>query len=344
MSRRLALLLLAWMTAGCAHLPASGQAAPGGYEIATEAGRVRVSHGFGAADLEQGAPVGPDSMFRIASLTKPFTAVGVLALVEDGRLSLDAQLGAPLPDVPEAWRPITVRQLLSHTSGLTGDFQLLLAHRTEDMSPRGLTDLYRGQPLTGPPGSAWAYSNLNYWLLGRVIEAVSGRPYADYLRERVLAPAGLTATREGRQDDIIPGRVRGYAPGADGAWRNTPYFSQTLGYSAGGLISSPREMARWYEALGEGRIIRPATLALALSPVALADGRSSGDGFGWRLTTIGGCPAAEHGGSSIGFVAYVVWVPARRLFVGEFRNADGPEPQDQARALAARLLGPRGCR
>jgi CubicO group peptidase (beta-lactamase class C family) len=343
-SARLAALLLAGFMAAGPHAFAAIPAAPGGYEIATEAGRVRISHGFGQADLEQAIAIGPDTMFRIASLTKPFTAVAVLALVEDGRLSLDARLGALLADVPQDWRPITVRQLLSHTSGLTGDFEPLLAHRTEDLSPRELTDLYRGRPLEHAPGAAWAYSNLNYWLLGQVIEAVSGRPYADFLRDRVLEPAGLEATREGRQQEIIPRRARGYGRGADGAWRNSPYFSQTLGYSAGGLISSPREMARWYEALGEGRILRSSTLALALAAAPLADGRPSGDGLGWRLTSIGGCPAAEHGGSSIGFVAYVVWIPSRRLFVGEFRNADGPEPAEEARATAVRLLGGRDCR
>lgn len=306
--------------------------APGGVEV-TARGRAVHIRANGYADLEQGQIMRRDAVLRIASLTKQFTAVAVLGLVEDGRLSLDDRLVQRLPDCPVAWQQITIRQLLSHTSGLSGSLAPLIAHIHDDLTPRQLIDLYANLPVA-TPGERWAYANLNYWILGLVIEASAGEPYAAYVWRRALEPAHLIDTRIGDARDIIPRRIHGYERTDAGTYENARHFSSTLGYAAGGYVSSARDMARWYDALTQGRIISRETLELALAPVRLNDGAPAPYGLGWYLSTIDGHLLAHHGGSTFGFRSYVYWRPDTGAFAGIFLNSSGDdEPQAEALAL-----------
>ena len=310
--------------------------APGGVEIQAEREHVTHVRAYGYADLEQGVRMHDDTVVRIASLTKQFTAVAILRLVQDGPLALEDTLARRLPDCPPAWRGITLRQLLSHTSGLSGDLALLFARIHDDLTPRQLIGVYAALPLASTPGTRWAYANINYWILGLVIEATSGQSYADYVREHVLAPAGLSSTQIGDWATIIGHRARGYAQSADGRIVNTRHFSTTLGYSAGGFISTAGDIARWYGALGRGRIISLDLLHQAVTPVLLESGESSGYGLGWYVSDADGRILAHHGGSTFGFRAYVYWRPDDGAFAGVFLNSEGDEPQAAARLLLGR--------
>jgi CubicO group peptidase (beta-lactamase class C family) len=308
-------------------------ARPGAVLVLARSDRILIAKGFGHADLEQGGRLGPDSVVRIASLTKQFTAVAVLRLVQDGRLGLDDQLGQRLPDCPVGWREITIRQLLSQTSGLTDDMGPIFGDPMRDRTADELLGPYRDRPLAAPPGTVWRYSNLNYWILGELIERVSGEPYAAYVSRHVLTPA-MTRTRYGSHVDLIAGRARGYEGGA-GGWTNARYFSPTIGYAAGGFVSTPRDMAVWYAALGRGEIVSPAMLALAGTEAHTKDGRPTGYGLGWYVSIIDGERVLHHGGSSIGFESYVYWRPSDGRFAGVFKNSSDSEgePTDAARAL-----------
>lgn len=308
-------------------------AAPGGVEISAGPKRPVQVKAYGYADLEQSVRMRPDAVFRIASLTKQFTAVAILRLVEDGRLSLDDKLTQRLPDCPSSWRDITLRQLLSQTSGLSGDLAPLLAHIHDDLAPRELVDLYTNLPVRAAPGESWAYANLNYWILGLVIEAAAGEPYNSFVDRRVLAPAHLAHTRIGDSAAIIARRVRGYEPVEGGGFVNARYFSSTLGYAAGGYVSSAQDIVRWYDALARGRIISPATLAAALTPTPLNNGETAPYGLGWYVATIDGHPVAHHGGSTFGFRSYVYWRPGTGAVAAVFLNSSGDEPEAEARAL-----------
>jgi CubicO group peptidase (beta-lactamase class C family) len=320
-----------------APLAAAAPPEPGEVDvIVAHAGAPRL-RASGYADLEQRERMHGDEVFRIASLTKQFTAVGILAMVQDGALSLDDPLSERLPDCPTLWRAITIRQLLTHTSGITGDFGPIYAHARQDMTPRELISLYASTPLTAAPGAHWEYSNVNYWLLGLVIEALSGQNYSAFIDARVLAPAHLTDTRYGDWTTILPHRARGYER-SDGRYQNARYFSASLGYSAGGYLSTARDMARWYAALGQGGIISREVLTLALTPTRLSDGQTAPYGLGWRLSTINGHLVAHHGGSSLGFVSYIYWRPDSGDFIGVFQNSSGDgEPEARARALFENL-------
>ena len=319
--------------------PADG---PGAVAIAAHDGQIAYAKGFGFADVELGVPLRPDSVMRIASLTKQFTAVAILELAEAGRLSLDDTLAERLAGGPAAWRPITLRQLLSQTSGLTGDMAAIFERPLIDRTPDDLMAPFRDRPLLAPPGARWSYSNLNYWLLGKVIETVGGEPYAAHIARHVLTPR-MTRTRYGDVGAVIPGRALGYEREAGGPWRNARAFSQTIGYAAGGFLSTPLDMASWYSALGRGEIVSPRMLDLAGEEVRTTDGRPTGYGLGWYVSQIGGERVLHHGGSSVGFMAYDFWVPARRLFTGVFQNGSDArgEPREAARAVLTTLMAAR---
>ena len=248
------------------------------------------------------------------------------------------ELAERLPACPDAWKPITIRQLLSHTSGLPEDTSLLFAHMRDDLEPRQLVDLYSAIPLSSAPGTQWEYANLNYWILGLVIEAVTRERYQDYVTSHVLAPAKLRHTRMASSTQIIANRVHGYEIAKNGTLSNARYFSPTLSYSAGGYISSPADMIRWYHALSSGRIVSPELLHVALTKVRLADGSSAPYGLGWYIASLHGHVVAHHGGSSLGFRSYVYWDPAQDIVALSFYNSSGPdEPEEETRALFERV-------
>lgn len=312
---------------------ATASVEPGGVQIASKGGRNLHIEADGYADLENHVLMSKDAAFRIASLTKQFTAAAVLRLVEDGLLGLDDKLERRLPHCPHAWRDITIRELLSHTSGLSGDLAPLMPFANADLTPRQVLDVFSEVPPAATPGERFEYANLNYWILGLVIEAASGAAYSDYVDRAVLAPAGLKATRYGDHATIIRHRVRGYAKTAAGAFINARHFSTTIGYSAGGYVSIASDIARWYAALGEGRIIGRRLLDEALMPARLASGEPIAYGLGWRLSTCGDEPLAHHGGTTFGFRSYVYWRPGSGEMAAVLMNSEGEEPSDKALSL-----------
>ncbi|MDO1560478.1 serine hydrolase domain-containing protein [Brevundimonas sp. 2R-24] len=308
---------------------------------APEPGRIEVTGGsggtsvtaYGYADIEAGAPVTPETVFRLSSLTKSFTAVAVLTLVQDGRLGLDDTIGQLLPDTLPAWRDITVEQLLNQTSGLSGDMTPILRDITRDWTPVQMIQALAGIPPQAPPGQAFAYSNLNYWLLGRIIEARSGQPYWSYMGERLFAPLGLTHLMPGETAVLIPHRARGYVRDADGGLSNAPYFSGTIGYAAGGLVGTALDLALWHRALSEGRVLEPDLLSL-LGRSGQTSGGPTGYGMGWYVEEEVGGVTLHHGGSSPGFRSCVFWIPGDGRFAAVLANSeDGGEPCEVARRL-----------
>ncbi len=313
---------------------------PGAYAIVVQDDHVVFSQGFGLADVEHNVPLADDSVMRIASLTKQFTAVAVLRLVQDGRLNLDDRLEYRLPDCPPSWRAITIRQLLNQTTGATDDMSPLYKVLTTDLTADQILTLYRGRPLDWVSGAKWRYSNLNYWILGKIVEVTSGESYAQFVNENVLTKS-MTRTRYGSHDAIIPGRALGYEADAKSGWINARYFSPTLGYSAGGYLSTPTDVAAWYAALSKGTIVSRALLTQALTEGKTTGGVPTGYGLGWYVSKENGLQIASHGGSTFGFQSSVSWVPSCGLFVGVFKNTSDErgEPTRDAQALLEAALG-----
>ena len=259
----------------------------------------RKAHGL--ADLEWGTPLRPDCSFRIASLSKPFTATAVMRLAEQGALSIDDPVERHVPDFDPRGRTVTLRHLLNHTSGIRNHDQGH-ARRTDRANiPRDqLLREILAAPFDFEPGERYAYCNSGYILLGAVIEAASGQDYEAFLRTAFFEPFGMDRTGLCLADAIIPLRARGYVRGRSG-FHNARPDPTNWSHSAGGLRSTLDDLAVWDRALRDGRAIGRESFAAMIEPTRLADGSSYPYGFGWGTATYGGRRLHHHTGGVSGF-------------------------------------------
>jgi CubicO group peptidase (beta-lactamase class C family) len=315
---------------------------PGAALIVTRAGQTVYRRGYGMANLEHAIPVVPETVFRVGSLTKQFTAVAILLLAQEGKLALDADISAILPGYPPHDPPITVEHLLTHSSGIpsyTG-MAAWLPRRPLDLSLDELIAMFKDEPLEFAPGTRYAYNNSGYILLGAIIEQLSGMPYAQFLEQRIFQPLGMTRTSYDDTGRIIPGRAAGYEHDGS-AWRNCAYLSMTQPYAAGGLVSSVDDLARWDAALTAGTVLPAALLQRAWTSYVLASGEPAHYGYGWGVGDYAGHVAIEHGGGINGFLSHAVRFPAERLFVAVLTNttANAPLPAQLAVQAAGLIMG-----
>lgn len=309
-----------------------------GLQIAVnEAGGEAFSQGFGAANLETGTPLSADSVLRVGSVTKQFTAAVALQLQQEGRLSLDDALARHLPEVPRA-ADISLRRMLNHTAGIANSTDyptreaLMQAARTDRTTDQLLAELTARQPfLTFEPGTAWAYSNSGYLLMGVIIERLEGRPLAEVYRDRLFQPLGLTRTAMDNAADVVPGRASGYSRSQAGPV-NASFVSMTVPAAAGALRSTASDLCRWTDALHEGRVVSAASLAEMLTPGRLADGSQPKDsrgrpvdyGLGLRLIDKPGVGRiVTHDGDFMGFSCQVRRLVDRRTSMAVIANFDG---------------------
>lgn len=315
-----------------------GQA--GAVVVVMKDGAVVYAKGFGLANRELGVPNAPGLVYRIGSMTKQFTAAAVMALVENGKVTLNAPISRYLEGLPEAWRPATVEQLLTHTSGIPSYTSLpsYMAHIREDLPGMKLLEAtILKKPLDFAPGAQWRYSNTGYHLLGLIIEEVSGTSYEDYLQTRLFRPLGLGHLRTGTETEFIPGLVSGYSRNG----RPAPFFSMTQAFAAGSLVSSAEDLARWTLALHAGKVVSPDSLKRMTRPVRTADGKEHPYGFGLMLTASRGRRLVGHGGRIQGFNGYVEADPEARTVAIVLCNTDSPKigPDYLTRRLLALAAG-----
>jgi len=319
---------------------------PGAAVLVSRDGRVLMRKAYGSADVELGVPMRPDHVFRLGSITKQFTAVGILMLADEGKLSLDDEITKFFPDYPTHGRRITVEHLLTHTSGIRS-YTSIPEWRTlirNDVTPTELIAVFRDQPMDFAPGADWRYNNSGFALLGAIIEKLSGQSYADFTRTRFFEPLGMRDTRVETHEALIPRRVRGYAVGPGRAITNADYISLTHPYAAGALVSTVDDLSRWGQAVTAGRLLKPETWRRAHTAYRLADGRSAGYGHGWFLGELAGRPSVEHGGDIDGFSTDGVWIPSEKLQVYVLTNAERgfANPASMSARIAERVLGASG--
>lgn len=292
--------------------------------LVMKAGKVLYAKGFGLASLELKVPNAPDLVYRIGSVSKHFTAAAIMTLVEDGKVALDAPVSRYLEGLPEAWRAATVQQLLTHTSGIPSytDQPEYGLHMREDLPGLKLLEtLVWTKPLDFAPGTKWHYNNSGYYLLGLIVEKVSGKTYAEYLQARFFGPLGLTRTRYGTETDLIPGMASGY--GGDG--KPAAYLSMTQPYAAGSLVSTTEDLARWTLALHGGKVVKAESLKLMTTPVKTSDGKEHPYGFGLMFRESLGHRLIGHGGGVNGFVCYAEADPSAETVAVVLCNTEGPK-------------------
>jgi CubicO group peptidase (beta-lactamase class C family)/imidazolonepropionase-like amidohydrolase/Tol biopolymer transport system component len=296
--------------------------------------RVLLAKGYGRGNLEQDMAVTSASMFQSGSLGKMFTAAGVMSMVERGELTLDASVRRYLPDAPATWESITVRHLLSHTSGIpdyTGD---QLDYR-RDFTDAQLAELAYGLPLEFPAGTRWNYSNTGYTLLGVIMRRVSGQPYWELLRDRIFTPAGMPNARVISERDVVPRRVAGYL-WRDGQWVHQDWVSPTLNTTAdGSLLLSLDDLIAWSRVVRSRRVLTATSWDAMLSPMTLSSGRRHPYGFGWFLDSLSGRPVFQHGGSWQGFRTQLSRFEGADLTVIVLTNLGSADPMRIANAIAA---------
>jgi D-alanyl-D-alanine carboxypeptidase len=311
--------------------------APGVAVLVMQNGEIKLRKGYGMADLEQGTRVDPTNVFRLCSVTKQFTAVAILQLVEAGKLGLDDDIQKYLPDYPTRNARIIVTQLLNHTAGIP-DVDLQRPEWKKrwavDMTPDESIAATKDLPLDFAPGSNWKYSNTGYALLGKIIEQVSGERYADYIQKHLFTPAKMAHSYYAESQPIIPGRIPGYSRSGK-KWVNAPAFSMTVTYSSGALLSTVDDMWSWEQALEAGKLVRADLLAKARAEVVLPDGRGSHYGLGWEVDRLGDHSMVGHGGGVPGYSAFELSVPDAGLFVVALANTESP--RIELRLLATRL-------
>ena len=311
---------------------------PGCAVLVRHEGRIVHCAGYGLANLEHGVKVTPQTVFQSGSLGKQFTAMTVMILVEEGKLSLGDPVSKFLK-VPSSWSNITVRHLLTHTSGL-GDYPEDLSLQ-KDYTEEELLKMVTGQPLGFAPGEKWAYSNLGYVTLGILIHKVAGEFYGDVLQKRVFSKLGMKSARIINEADIIPNRAAGYRL-KDGTLKNQEWVAPSVNTTAdGSLYLTMEDMAKWDEALEARQFLSAAGFEQMWTPVTLNDGSKAPYGFGWRIhRNLAGHQLLEHGGAWQGFATYIGRHPEERLSVVVFCNRAGASAAHIARVVAGFYVPP----
>ncbi len=314
---------------------------PGAAVLLMQDGKPVLRKGYGLAEIELGVPIQPDMVFRVGSVTKEFTSACVLMLAEQGRLRLDDDIASYLPDYPAGGRRITIEQLLTHTSGIRSytDMPAWGARMREDWTLSELVDFFKNEPFDFEPGARWHYDNSGYVLLGVILERVTGKKYGDLVSEMIFRPLGMKDTRYGSDEPIIPHRVSGYQKTPSGVV-NAPFLSMTQPFSAGAIVSTVDDLARWQAALDSGAILTPPSRKKMWTPVALPDGTPTRYGYGWDIWSYEGHPVVEHGGSINGFQSANMRWPDDRLYVAVLSNCGGcSDPRALALGAATILIG-----
>jgi D-alanyl-D-alanine carboxypeptidase len=303
-------------------------------------GRRTIAKGYGLADLENDVETTAATVYRIGSITKQFTAAGIMRLIEQDKLALDTDLATLLPDFPTEGHTVTVEQLLNHTSGIpsyTGLDEFWEVARL-DLGHDELLALVNEPEFDFAPGAEFRYNNTGYYLLGMIIERIEGRDYATWVREELFEPLGLEATFYCGEREIIPHRAEGYER-VDGELVNDEMLSMRLPYAAGALCSTVGDLIAWQRALAGGEVVSPASYEAMTTPRALADGSTLDYGFGLAVRELEGHRVIAHGGGINGFVSMLARYPDDGLDVVVLTNTGGPVAAELAEQVARAALG-----
>ncbi len=313
-------------------------------------GKLLTERAYGIANLETNTPVTTETVFRIASMSKQFCAASILMLQSEGKLSIDDPISKYVEGTPESWSKVTLRHLLGHQSGIHDILDVKGFSFEGRYTQKSILNLLKPLPLDFAPGEKFSYSNSGYYLLGWVVEKVSGQPLADFARERLFKPAGMEKTSYFRVGDIVPNRAAGYYWSTDhyeNAWPTRP----AIGDGSGAVLTTLGDWAKWDVALDVGAPLSKTLQAAMATGGTFNNGTKSKYGFGWYDD---GGGAVHHTGSTHGFTSAFIRDPKRHLTVVVLRNSGAgaslkmaqdilaaftPPPEQSVAAVADRLAG-----
>jgi CubicO group peptidase (beta-lactamase class C family) len=312
---------------------------PGASVMVIRAGTVVARRAYGMANLQRNVTATPETNYRLASVSKQFTAMCIMLLAKDGKLQLDQPVRSILQELPSAAAPVTIRQLLNHTSGLVDYEDLIPESRVTQLDDNDvLTMLASKDSVYYPAGTAYRYSNSGYVLLGMIVARVSGMTFPQFLQTRIFGPLGMTATVahvEGA--DTVPHRAYGYSP-RGGTFENTDQSVTSATLGDGGIYSNVDDMARWDRALSDRTLVDANLMTVATTPPQLPRAAPTEYGFGWFIDTYRGEKRWRHTGETSGFRNAILRFPDKRLTIVILTNRSSGEPQAIAERIADRLL------
>lgn len=315
---------------------------PGATVIVTRDGATVFRKAYGMADTANKQVMDAAMTLRLGSITKQFTAVAILMLADEGKLALTDDITRFLPDYPTQGKKITIEHLLTHTSGIqsyTGK-PAYMETMAMDFTVNQMIDGFKNDPMLFAPGERFDYNNSGYFLLGAIIEKISGQSYAKFLEQRIFIPLGMTHTAYEGNERSKGLRAAGHSKG-EAAYGPAMRLSMTQPYAAGSLVSSVDDLARWENAIAAGKLLKAASWKKAFTPYTLTNGKSTGYGYGWEIGSLNGASKIAHGGGINGFSTYALRVPEKKVFVAVLSNTEsgGTQPQMVATKVAAIAIG-----
>jgi CubicO group peptidase (beta-lactamase class C family) len=306
---------------------------PGVSLVIQRDGKAVKSRGYGFANVELQVPATADTIYQSGSVGKQFTAAGILLLAEDGKLSLDDRLAKFYPDGPPHWHRITIRQLLTHTSGIK-DYSDEYDMRA-DYTEKRQVEIAKTIPLDFEPGTQWSYSNTGYLILGALVSKLAGKHWSEFLAERVFTPLGMKTARMISERDLVMHRADGYELDDKGEVKNQGWVSPDVNTTGdGALYFSAKDLAAWNDALDAGKFLSPDHFKAWWTPVALANGTTYPYGFGWGIGETRGYLEIEHGGAWQGFRTAIERFPEQHLNISVLTNLDAADPGTMAKVIA----------
>jgi len=303
-------------------------------------GKIVYSEGFGFADLEERVPVWPTTKFRIGSISKPLTAVGLMELVEAGKVDLDAPVQKYVPSFPDKGSPITVRMVAGHLAGIRHykDEGEVLIQKHYDNVLDGLK-IFENDRLVSPPGAEFHYSSYGFNLLSAVIESASGQKFLDYMQEHVFDSIGLAHTTADQNTKIVEERSRFYEKEKDGTLENAPYVDNSYKWAGGGFLSTSEDLVRFGTALLQPGVLKEATLKDMFTPQQTKSGKPIEYGIGWFVRkSKSGKLIYEHSGGSVGGTSQLIIYPETHAVVALTTNySNGEWKREEVEAVAEKF-------
>jgi CubicO group peptidase (beta-lactamase class C family) len=313
---------------------------PGAAVSVIQHGKVLYEKGYGIANLEYNIPITPETIFHVASVSKQFTAMSIVLLERDGKLSIDDDVHKYLPELPDYHQKITLRNLLQHTSGIRDQWQTLAlaGWSLEDVITQDqiLRMLFRQKELNFPPGAKYLYSNSGFTLLAEIVRRVSGKPLPEFCAERIFRPLAMTHTHF-HQDlhQIVPGRSYSYSPHENG-FEAAPLNYANVGATS--LFTTAGDLVKWLDNFRDPKVGGPTAIARMQEDGVLTDGKKINYGLGIQVDKYRGLPILAHSGSDAGYRSYVVWFPGQQLGIAVVSNLGNFNPTAAADKVAALYL------
>jgi CubicO group peptidase (beta-lactamase class C family) len=296
---------------------------PGGVVLVAKTGQILYKKALGIADLQTPKTMQADMVFRIGSITKQYTAIAILQLVEQGKISLQDSIQKYVQEFPSKGYPITIENLLTQTSGIP-DYMTVKNHdpakERDEYTPAQGVDYFKDEPLKFKPGSKFEYSNSNFYLLGYIIELVTGQSYESYIKKNLFEPAGLQHTYYLNKGVNIKNMASGYSRTASKNWEPAELQNPTFMYAAGGIMSNAEDLFKWHQALSAGKLVSLEALQKAFTPFTFSDNSLSGYGYGWFIKNLDGSKTIEHSGSTDGYQTDEIYLPQQDIFIATLFN------------------------